>query len=145
MQRRNGLHDSHELNQTHLTSHVKTAMGKYCSINWNTKTIKLTQRQTHTQTHNTWKINITTIWVRCSDMTPKLKTNRSRAVVAHAFNPSTQEAEAGGSLWVRDQPGLQELVQGQAPKPQRNPVSKNEKKKKKERKKDFLSTLASRL
>ena len=33
----------------------------------------------------------------------KLKINwRSRA-----FNPSTREAEAGGSLWVRGQPGLQ--------------------------------------
>jgi hypothetical protein len=25
----------------------------------------------------------------------------------HSFNPSTQEAEAGWSLWVRGQPGLQ--------------------------------------
>ena len=50
-----------------------------------------------------------------------------RAVVAHAFNFSTWEAEAGGS--VQDQPGLQELVPGQARKPQRNPVSKNKNKK----------------
>ena len=28
-------------------------------------------------------------------------------VVAHTFNPSTLEAEAGGSLWVWDHPGLQ--------------------------------------
>ena len=48
-------------------------------------------------------------------------------VVAHAFNPSTQEAEAVGSLWIRDQPGLQELVPGLAPKLQRNPVSKKQK------------------
>ena len=33
-------------------------------------------------------------------------------------------AEAGRSLWVRGQPGLQELVPGQAPKLQKNPVSK---------------------
>ena len=40
----------------------------------------------------------------------------SWAVVAHAFNPRTCEAEAGRSLWVQDQSGLQELVSGQAPK-----------------------------
>ena len=28
-------------------------------------------------------------------------------VVAHTYNPSTQEAEAGGSVQVRDWPGLQ--------------------------------------
>ena len=33
------------------------------------------------------------------------------AVVAHTFNPSTQEAEAGGSLWVRGQPGRQSEFQ----------------------------------
>ena len=32
---------------------------------------------------------------------------------AHAFNLGTREAEAGRSLGVRDQPGLQELVPGQ--------------------------------
>lgn len=35
-------------------------------------------------------------------------------MVAYAFNLSTREAESGGSLSVRDQPGLQELVPGQA-------------------------------
>ena len=44
--------------------------------------------------------------------------------VAHAFNPRTPEAGAGGSQKFRGQPGLQELVPGQTPKPQRNPVSK---------------------
>ena len=48
--------------------------------------------------------------------------------MAHTFNPSTQEAEAGGSLWVRGQPGLQDLVPEHAPKLQRNPVSKRKKK-----------------
>ena len=47
-------------------------------------------------------------------------------MVVHAFNPSTQEAEAGGSLLLQGQPGLQELVPEQAPKLQRNPVSKNQ-------------------
>jgi hypothetical protein len=32
-----------------------------------------------------------------------------QAMMAHAFNPSTQEAEADGSLWVQGQPGLQNL------------------------------------
>jgi len=31
--------------------------------------------------------------------------------MAHAFNPSTQEAEASGSLWVLGQPGLQSEFQ----------------------------------
>ena len=43
--------------------------------------------------------------------------------MAHAFNPSTREVEAGGSLGVRGQLGLQGLVSGQAPKLQRNLVS----------------------
>ena len=47
-----------------------------------------------------------------------------QAVVAHAFNLSTWEAEKGGSLLVWGQPGQKELVQGQTPKPQRNPVLK---------------------
>ena len=50
------------------------------------------------------------------------------AIVVHTFNPSTQEAEAGGSLWVRGQPGLQKLIPGQAPKLQWNPALKNHKK-----------------
>ena len=33
------------------------------------------------------------------------------AVVAHAFNPNTWEAEAGRSLWVGGQPGLQSKFQ----------------------------------
>ena len=40
------------------------------------------------------------------------------------INPSAWEAEAGGSLGVWDQPGLQELVPGQAPRLQRSLVSK---------------------
>jgi hypothetical protein len=47
-----------------------------------------------------------------------------QAVMAHALNPSTQEAESGGSLWVWGQPGLQnEFQNSQAT--QWNPVSKS--------------------
>ena len=46
-------------------------------------------------------------------------------VVAHAFNPSTQKAETGESLWVQDQPGLQELVSGQTPKLHRETLFQN--------------------
>jgi hypothetical protein len=31
--------------------------------------------------------------------------------MVHTFNPSTQEAEAGGHLWARVQPGLQSEFQ----------------------------------
>ena len=47
---------------------------------------------------------------------------KSQMATAHAFNPSTQEAKAGGSLWVQGQPGLQSEFQGAT---QRNPVLKN--------------------
>ena len=30
---------------------------------------------------------------------------------AHSFNPNTREAEAGGSLWIWSQPGLQSMFQ----------------------------------
>ena len=49
------------------------------------------------------------------------------AVVVHAFNPGTWEAEAGGTLWVQCQPGLQELVPGQAPKQDRETLSQKTK------------------
>ena len=35
----------------------------------------------------------------------------SRETVVHAFNPSIQDAETGGSLWVQGQPGLQSQFQ----------------------------------
>jgi hypothetical protein len=53
---------------------------------------------------------------------------QSRAVVAHAFNPSTWEAEAGGFLSLR--PALVYKVSSRTARAtQRNPVSKNKKKK----------------
>ena len=56
-------------------------------------------------------------------------------MVAQAFNPSTREVEAGGSLSVRDQPGLQERVPGQEPKSYRETLSRKIKKKKKKKNK----------
>jgi hypothetical protein len=54
----------------------------------------------------------------------------SRAVVVHAFNPSTWEAEAGGSLSLR--PSLVYKVSSRIARAiQRNPVSEKPKKKKK--------------
>jgi hypothetical protein len=51
-------------------------------------------------------------------------------VVAHAFNPSTWEAEAGGFLSSR--PAWSTKVSSRTARAtQRNPVSKNQKKKKK--------------
>ena len=56
---------------------------------------------------------------------------------AHAFNPSTREAEAGGSLWVRGQSGLQELVPGQEPKRYGETLSQKIKKTKNKTKSPF--------
>ena len=39
------------------------------------------------------------------------KQNKIGSMMAHAFHPSTQEAEAEGSLWVQDQSGLQSEFQ----------------------------------
>ena len=50
-------------------------------------------------------------------------------MVVPAFSSSTQEAEAGGSLWVQGPPGLQELVPGQAPKQHKETQSRKKQKK----------------
>ena len=55
-----------------------------------------------------------------------------QAVVAHAFNPSTQEAETSGFLWVWSQPGLQDLVPGQLGLLYRETLYQTNKKTKKE-------------
>jgi hypothetical protein len=67
-------------------------------------------------------------------------------MVAHAFNPSTREAEAGGFLSpVRGQPGLQSEFQDSqsyTEKPcLKPPYPPKEKKKKKEKKRYVLSYL----
>jgi hypothetical protein len=51
-------------------------------------------------------------------------------VVAHAFNPSTQEAEAGGTLEF-EASVVYKVSSRTARAIQKNPVSKNQKKKKK--------------
>ena len=55
------------------------------------------------------------------------------AVVAHAFNPSTQEEEAGGSLRVRGQAGLQSEFQHNQGYTEK-PCLKNKKTKRKKKK-----------
>ena len=53
-------------------------------------------------------------------------------MLAHPFNPSTHETESGRSQGVQGQPGLQSEFHSTARETQRNPVSKNKQKKKKE-------------
>jgi hypothetical protein len=69
----------------------------------------------------------------------KKKKKKSRVVVAHTFNLSTWEAETGGFLSSR--PAWSTKSSRTAKTIQRNPVLKNQKKKKKER---ALSTLTQR-
>ena len=52
------------------------------------------------------------------------RVQKTLEVVAHTFNPSTQEAEAGGPPWVRGQPGLQSQFQDSQGYTQRNSVLK---------------------
>jgi hypothetical protein len=69
----------------------------------------------------------------------------SRAVVAHAFNPSTQEAEAGGFL--SSTPGLQSEFQDTQgyteklclEKPKPKPKKKKKRKKKRKKRKEMVS------
>ena len=51
---------------------------------------------------------LTQVRIPCLGTVERIKKAQvSLVLVAHAFNPSTREAEAGGSLWVPGQPGLQ--------------------------------------
>ena len=71
------------------------------------------------------------IWGRCGVS----KVTRKPCVVAHTFNPSTQEAEAG--VFLSSRPAWStERVPGQ-PELQRNPVSKNQTKTKQKQKQNF--------
>jgi hypothetical protein len=68
-------------------------------------------------THNTNKIInkrnkaycLWLLWALKSEM--QYKTLSHRTVVVRTFNPTTQEARLGGSLWVWGQPGLQSEFQ----------------------------------
>jgi hypothetical protein len=59
----------------------------------------------------------------------RVKESMQPGVVVHTFNPSTWEAEAGGFLSLS--PGWSTESSRTARATQRNPVSKNQKKKKK--------------
>ena len=61
----------------------------------------------------------------------KKKKKKIWAVVAHTFNPSPCEAEAGGSLLFLNPPFLKMVSRTARAVTQRNPVSKKKKKKKK--------------
>jgi hypothetical protein len=67
-----------------------------------------------------------------------LKKKKKPGVVAHAFNPSTPEAEAGGFLSsVRGQPGLQSEFQDSQSYTEK-PCLKKQKQKQKQKKDRFL-------
>jgi hypothetical protein len=75
-----------------------------------------------------------------------VKTNNKGALVklgmvAHAFNPSTQEAEAGGFLLIRGQPGLQSEFQDSQSYTQRNPTQSQKTKQNKKTKTKLKSCL----
>jgi hypothetical protein len=50
-------------------------------------------------------------WVTCRRSHSQSQDSARQAVVAHVFNPSTREAEAGGFLSFWGQPGLQSEFQ----------------------------------
>ena len=101
-----------------LTVHGKMAEGGLCCQplqHWYFGCSELQPPTTGTRWHHLWSGGCLRF----------LNDQASRVMVVHAFNPSTREAEAGRSLWVRGQPDLWELVPGRAPKLQRNPLWKN--------------------
>jgi hypothetical protein len=71
-----------------------------------------------------------------------LKDLQSWAVVAHTFNPSTQQAETGRFLssdfWVRGQSGLQSEFQDSQDYTEKPCLEKPKKKKKKKKISDYL-------
>jgi hypothetical protein len=73
-------------------------------------------------------------WKKKSKKKKKKKKNAGkRDMVAHAFNPSTWEAETSGFLSLRPAWSTK-WVPGQPRATQRNPVSKNKKQKQKQNK-----------
>jgi hypothetical protein len=85
-----------------------------------------------------WPINLTPKWPQSDLPFNYQKHYQGQAVVAHAFNPSTWEAEAGGFLswrpawsteWVPGQPGLYRETLSQKIKKQTNKQTKKQPKK----------------
>jgi hypothetical protein len=58
-----------------------------------------------------------------------LKKKKKPGVVAHTFNPSTREVEAGGSLSLRQASLVYRVSSRTTRATQRHPVSKNQKQK----------------
>lgn len=86
-----------------------------------------------------WMCTSTLAWYQFSEnishMFDKINLKRSflkRWVMAHTFNLSTPEAEAGGALWVQGQPGSQSKSRSARTVTQRNPISQKQSKAKKQ-------------
>jgi len=90
---------THTLTHTHTHSHTQTHTHRHTNTHTQTHRHTHTYTQTHTHITHTHTHTHTHTQTSGPDM------------VAHVFNPSTQEAEAGVYLWVQGQPGLQREFQ----------------------------------